>query len=47
MFFLKPKEEQLKQQKAVYSKFLKHLGLASAYFVLLKGLSFYFDKKKN
>lgn len=46
MFFLKPKEEQIKQQQAVYSKFFKQIGLATFYFVTLKGLSYYFQEKK-
>lgn len=46
MFFLKPKEEQIKQQKAVYSKFMKQIGLCACYFVVLKGAAYYFQDKK-
>lgn len=46
MFFLKPKEEQLKQQKAVYSKFMKQISLSVLYFVALKGAAYYFRDKK-
>jgi len=46
MFFLKPKQEQMERQKAVYSKFFRQIGLSVIYFVTLKGMAYYFKEKK-